>query len=194
MREAPTCSHGICNTCTPTCFEEGGVCQTDAQCEAGALCNAATGFCRKPYLCGGDGCGGSCGTCNPGFSCVTNMCVEQGECAPQCSGRACGPDSCGGSCGTCPSGTVCDADGLCLTASGNDAEWSEACPEGQAYNALAGACVSEDNEASTTLVPGEIAPEDEEEVRGACHSSPSSPGLLMLMLGALAMLWRRRRA
>jgi hypothetical protein len=60
-------------------------------------------------VCGGDGCGGSCGTCGAGTTCSAGQCV----CQPSCSGKSCGPDGCGGSCGTCFSGT-CSAGGQCV--------------------------------------------------------------------------------
>jgi hypothetical protein len=60
-------------------------------------------------VCGADGCGGSCGTCDAGTICSGGACA----CAPQCSGKACGPDACGGSCGTCASG-MCGDGGVCL--------------------------------------------------------------------------------
>ena len=62
--------------------------------------------------CGGDGCGGSCGTCASGQVCSANG-TCQTSCTPSCSGKQCGSDGCGGTCGTCASGQVCDANGTC---------------------------------------------------------------------------------
>jgi len=59
--------------------------------------------------CGGDGCGGSCGTCPEGLLCDVGACVS---CIADCDGLACGDDGCGGSCGTCAPGQGCEA-GLC---------------------------------------------------------------------------------
>jgi hypothetical protein len=53
--------------------------------------------------CGGDGCGGSCGTCGGGESCQDGRCV----CVPACGGKTCGPDGCGESCGTCHAAETC---------------------------------------------------------------------------------------
>jgi len=55
-------------------------------------------------FCGGDTCGGVCGTCEGGFECLAanNRCYPE-SCQPNCEafGRSCGEDGCGGSCGTC---------------------------------------------------------------------------------------------
>jgi hypothetical protein len=59
--------------------------------------------------CGDDGCGGSCGTCSGGETCVSGVCTG---CTPDCSGKNCGDDGCGGSCGTCTGGQVCNS-GTC---------------------------------------------------------------------------------
>ncbi len=78
--------------------------------------------------CGDDGCGGSCGTCPQGASCVDGQCMCSwgsscsSDCTPQCAGKECGDDGCGGSCGTCPVGAACNSgacepvcgDGICL--------------------------------------------------------------------------------
>jgi hypothetical protein len=56
--------------------------------------------------CGDDGCGGSCGTCDPNEICNAGVC----ECVPDCSGKECGDDGCGGSCGTCNDANVCTDD------------------------------------------------------------------------------------
>ena len=75
------------------------------------------------HVCGSweDGCGGDldCGTCDPGYSCITGACVPD-DCKPlQCTdiGAECGtyPDNCDGSifCGDCPQGYHCD-EGLCV--------------------------------------------------------------------------------
>jgi parallel beta-helix repeat protein len=55
--------------------------------------------------CGDDGCGGSCGTCSGGQTCVSGVCTG---CTPDCTGKNCGDDGCGGSCGTCSGGQICN--------------------------------------------------------------------------------------
>jgi len=55
--------------------------------------------------CGDDGCGGSCGSCYGGATCVQGRC--EGACQPTCLGRECGDDGCGGSCGSCYGGATC---------------------------------------------------------------------------------------
>lgn len=63
-------------------------------------------------VCGGDGCGGSCGECaGSKAQCVAGACTCQGD----CTGRVCGDDGCGESCGLCPPGQSChELDGLCF--------------------------------------------------------------------------------
>ncbi|MDP6943267.1 MAG: hypothetical protein QF464_03885 [Myxococcota bacterium] len=61
--------------------------------------------------CGGDGCGGSCGTCDDGFACdLAGQCV----CDPLCDGKVCGDDGCGDTCGACVFGSECDDSGHCV--------------------------------------------------------------------------------
>lgn len=55
--------------------------------------------------CGGDGCGGSCGSCGGNADCVNGTCRV--ICTPSCAGKNCGSNGCGGSCGTCNGGRVC---------------------------------------------------------------------------------------
>jgi hypothetical protein len=62
--------------------------------------------------CGDDGCGGSCGLCAAGKSCLGGNCVG-GPCTASCAGKQCGPDGCGGSCGACSFGQTCSAAGRC---------------------------------------------------------------------------------
>lgn len=64
--------------------------------------------------CGNDRCGGSCGRCEVGLSCLpgTGQCIE-GPCTGDCTGLACGPDGCGGSCGECGSGLNCTESQTC---------------------------------------------------------------------------------
>ncbi len=65
--------------------------------------------------CGDDGCGGECGDCAPGDTCVDGLCFG---CLPQCEGKECGPDTCGGSCGDCGAGWSCNGSGC---------QWDGAC-------------------------------------------------------------------
>ena len=60
-------------------------------------------------VCGDDGCGGSCGSCDPGQTCEDGQCSG---CVPQCDGKQCGDDGCGGDCGSCDPGQTCE-DGQC---------------------------------------------------------------------------------
>lgn len=63
--------------------------------------------------CGGDGCGGSCGTCEEGIECIDNQCFDESVCVPSCIEKQCGNDGCGGSCGDCPPEAGCSVNGLC---------------------------------------------------------------------------------
>lgn len=75
-------------------------------CPPGCTPTCAAGACGVA-----DGCGGTCGPCAPGLSCVSNSCV----CVPSCGSNRCGSDGCGGSCGACGSGEAC-AGGQCTSA------------------------------------------------------------------------------
>jgi hypothetical protein len=55
--------------------------------------------------CGSDGCGGLCGACQPGATCVDGACEI--ICVPQCKGLECGNDGCGGVCGVCAPNELC---------------------------------------------------------------------------------------
>ncbi len=61
--------------------------------------------------CGGDGCGGVCGTCGGATVCSNGTCVA--TCTPSCGGAECGGDGCGGVCGTCGGSELCQ-DGQCV--------------------------------------------------------------------------------
>jgi len=104
-----------------------------------------------PISCGGEGGqeaagieGGPCypnGTCNSGFVCLSNLCVNvqntdngadiygidsnvadsgsgvESACQSSCTGKECGDDGCGGSCGVCSTGQTCNPDnGQCIEA------------------------------------------------------------------------------
>eukprot|EP00339_Tiarina_fusa_P025554 CAMPEP_0117048014 /NCGR_PEP_ID=MMETSP0472-20121206/33175_1 /TAXON_ID=693140 ORGANISM="Tiarina fusus, Strain LIS" /NCGR_SAMPLE_ID=MMETSP0472 /ASSEMBLY_ACC=CAM_ASM_000603 /LENGTH=1139 /DNA_ID=CAMNT_0004760921 /DNA_START=128 /DNA_END=3547 /DNA_ORIENTATION=- len=63
-------------------------------------------------ICGSDGCGGTCGSCN-GFDTCSADGTTCNPCVPQCPGN-CGDNSCGGSCGTCGASETC-SNGNCVT-------------------------------------------------------------------------------
>ncbi len=60
--------------------------------------------------CGLDGCGGYCGECPEGDSCLGGAGIC---CTPDCFGKLCGDDKCGGVCGTCPEGQECNTYDQC---------------------------------------------------------------------------------
>ncbi|WP_224369452.1 lysyl oxidase family protein [Hyalangium versicolor] len=71
--------------------------------------------CDGVYCGGSDGCGGNCGVCGDGLSCVKGRCLPS-PCIPQCDGKECGDDGCGGQCGFCPGEKLCVvATGTCDT-------------------------------------------------------------------------------
>ena len=64
--------------------------------------------------CGPNGCGGTCGDCDPGKLCSQGACIDPGTCGANCEGKICGPDGCGGICGYCTYPEVCDPEGQCV--------------------------------------------------------------------------------
>lgn len=67
-------------------------------------------YCEN-MVCGDDGCGGTCGSCDDG-----EYCTNFGRCAEcTCEGKECGGDGCGVDCGTCPDGETC-LTGTCVPA------------------------------------------------------------------------------
>jgi hypothetical protein len=89
--------------------------------------------------CGGDGCGGQCGTCLPDQTCVQGIC--QVICVPDCAGKTCGDDGCGASCGTCEEdfsciAGACEDDNPCkpkhtLQCKDGDLYWFDSCQQPQ---------------------------------------------------------------
>jgi hypothetical protein len=69
---------------------------------------SCAGTCGTAVCGADDGCGGTCGWCEPGWTCAEGKCT----CAPACLGKECGPDGCGAECGTCADGKTC-TDGKC---------------------------------------------------------------------------------
>lgn len=83
-------------------------------------------------VCGADGCGGSCGSCESNEVCNSGTC--QPFCLPDCAGKNCGDDGCGGTCGSCESTQTC-LNGTCTGPS----SCSPACDSDQ--TCTDGACV-----------------------------------------------------
>lgn len=92
--------------CRNACQTVGKVCQDGKCVDKSSICTPSCGS----NQCGDDGCGGSCGVCDAGFSCVNGMCKN--DCKANCTDKVCGDDGCGGSCGECSDGDTCDA-GIC---------------------------------------------------------------------------------
>jgi len=163
------------NACSPTNVngdcEDGKVCEngtcvvkgTDTECSAtnptgtcptGQTCNngvCETGTCTPECsgkVCGNDGCGGSCGTCNGSETCNDAGQCDAGTCTPDCAGKVCGNDGCGGSCGTCATGT-CNAGGTCDAPAG-DGEIGGTCSESIACVDAGAQCLSADGGVTNT--------------------------------------------
>ena len=104
----------------------GGYSQ-DALIKYTMFCSEAAASCTpncSGKLCGGDGCGGACGTCADGESCVDGVCE---------AGGGCGADpvfTCQGACGDqAPSGCYCDD--ACVGAGDCCADKAACCGEGE---------------------------------------------------------------
>lgn len=82
--------------------------------------------------CGPNPCGGSCGSCPNGLSCVSGVC-----CHPDCEGKECGDDGCGGSCGLCGADSMC-SEGVCLCK--NVVCLDGCCSEGEMCGVSSGKC------------------------------------------------------
>ena len=99
--------------CSPVNWLGDGYCDPSFKCADMSWdngdCMECTGSCDGK-ACGPDGCGGSCGECQAGNTCLSGLCVP---CQPQCSRKECGSDGCGGTCGTCAANKVCGFDGTC---------------------------------------------------------------------------------
>jgi len=84
--------------------------------------------------CGDNGCGGSCGSCQPGVTCVNFKCEVDEECAD----KECGPDGKGGYCGNgdaatlgCGAGFECNVvTSLCEKVEGPNCEGKQCGPDG----------------------------------------------------------------
>ncbi len=90
-------------------FKENGACLVI---EAGSWTTLSGTPDCSGKICGDDGFGGVCGTCEGDLVCNSEgtACVE---CKPSCDGRTCGDDGCGGTCGSCDFGNSCSPEGTC---------------------------------------------------------------------------------
>ncbi len=104
----------------PGCACEACVCELDSFCCDTAWDGLCVGECVNDcggpacpeglcfpmcegFVCGSDGCGGTCGTCKDPAVCFEGNC-----CTPSCAGKECGDDGCGGECAKCAAGNYCD--------------------------------------------------------------------------------------
>ncbi len=95
-----TVNPDVPQTDTPTPEDLQGEIPCQADCEGKA--------------CGDDGCGGQCGYCQVGFTCIENGTCEEDECVPNCTIKACGSDGCGGECGLCEGDSYCGPAFQCI--------------------------------------------------------------------------------
>ncbi len=108
----PDVTQCVCAMDTFCCNTQwDGICAGEAQNDCGAQCGCIPACDGKE--CGGDGCGGSCGTCLDNAVCTPDGLCEV-VCQPKCNGKECGPDGCGSTCGSCGANEQCTAQGQCL--------------------------------------------------------------------------------
>ena len=78
-------------------------------------------------ICGSNGCGGSCGSCEEGDTCIGNgTCISAGSCTCEAFGYECGNHNICGvitHCGNCGIGEDCDDDWACLNPEECGASW-----------------------------------------------------------------------
>ena len=78
-------------------------------------------------MCGSNGCGGSCGSCEEGDTCIGNgTCISAGSCTCESFGYECGNHNICGvitHCGNCGIGEDCDDDWACLNPEECGASW-----------------------------------------------------------------------
>ncbi len=126
---------GLGTGCTKKPGKVGEGCDLEKRCEDGLRCVEAK--CCQPNcegkLCGDDGCGGSCGTCEGAATCQEGKC----KCTPKCEGKACGDDGCGGGCGNCQADQACK-EGKCECA--GQVCKGKCCPAGQVCNKKGACC------------------------------------------------------
>lgn len=145
-----TCSNAADGRCEPGCPDDPD-------------CTACVPGCAGRE-CGGDGCGGSCGSCAADERCASGMCDS--SCSPDCGGRACGADGCGGSCGTCDAPSTCNSAGECVSecvpectgrvcgGDGCGGECGRSCPAGRACNATGTGCGCDSFATVTYVIDG----------------------------------------
>jgi fibronectin type 3 domain-containing protein len=97
--------------------------------------------------CGGDGCGGSCGTCSGGQTCdATGKCVA---CPLNCPTDSCGFDGCGGTC-ACATGKSCDNTGHCVTSTCTPDCSGRQCGPDPVCKTTCGTCTGTNQQCDTT--------------------------------------------
>jgi hypothetical protein len=198
----------ICLKCRPlvspkgwSAGNDGSACGIGMVCWQGACCDKAMACAGK--ACGDDGCGGVCGQCKSGETCVAGLC-DDGSCKPQCAGKQCGDDGCGGSCGNCPDdGNPCTSEdcnpaGACISVNldvacddGNPCTLSDFCvagvcagtPAAEVCNGLDDNCDGETDEGFTDTDMDGLADcmdtdDDGDSVQDAVDNCPlnSNPG------------------
>ncbi|GMV42146.1 MAG: hypothetical protein AMXMBFR64_38620 [Myxococcales bacterium] len=116
---ATQCTNGGVSTCVQGAWSAPKPCPSGQSCKDGACQGGCTPKCAGKQ-CGGDGCGGSCGTCPQGAACSNGLCVQPG-CIPGqsiCDGStvlACGADGTWVPIQKCPANTMCQ-NGQCVGA------------------------------------------------------------------------------
>lgn len=120
-----SCNRAVGSECAAFTENSDGTCLEDGVKDDGGWCVLPDGLEAVCYqgrcsscvpdcagrACGDDGCGATCGVCDPGETCYADG--RCGGCEPDCNGKNCGADGCGGSCGVCDLGATCGTDGWC---------------------------------------------------------------------------------
>ena len=91
----------VCGVCLG-----GATCLPDFTCEVLCVPDCMQNDGVTPKECGDDGCGGTCGDCDPNMNCDNGVCVD--ICVPNCAGKDCGDDGCNGTCGACAADETCN--------------------------------------------------------------------------------------
>jgi formylglycine-generating enzyme required for sulfatase activity len=141
------CGNGSCESeYLETCEN----CQTDCGCGDGEVCTAEETCCEincGGKECGGDGCDGTCGSCQAPTVCTNGICIGCGDGQCGAGEHKCNcPEDCTGGCSGCCAGTECKTENT-LTFCGSGGETCDECTGGEQCVGGNCLCVVEDHQA-----------------------------------------------